>query len=74
MRTAKEDEPDAADVHRRCEHDGFGHHHAADEHGTGRRDFAAVLDCDRVGFDGDRLWICAGGPLQPASRRHVGLR
>ena len=48
MEQQKEDEPDAADVHRRCQHDGFGHHHAAHEYGKGRCDLAAVMDCDRA--------------------------
>ena len=31
------------------------------------------MDRDRVGFNGDRLRICAGGPFQSATRRYVGL-
>ena len=72
--TAEEDEPDAADVHRRCQHDGFGHHHAADEYGKGRCDLPAVMDCDGAGLDGDRLRICASRPLQSTPWRYVGLR
>ena len=56
----EEDEPDAAHVHRRREHDGLRHHHAADQHGAGRRDLAAVLDRDRGRLDGDRLRLRAG--------------
>src|SRR5689334_25263878 len=71
---AEEDESDAADVHRRCEHDGFGHHHAADEHGKGRCDLPAVMDCNGARLHGDRLRICTSRPLQSASWRHVGIR
>ena len=74
MQASEEDESDAADVHRRGEHDGLRDHHAADEHGAGRRDLAAVLDRDGAGLDGHRLRVCAGRPLQSAPRRHVGLR
>ena len=70
---AKTNEPDAADLHRGGQHDGLRHHHAADEHGAGRRDLAAVLDRDSARLDGDRLWLRAGRSLQPASGRHVGL-
>ena len=40
---------------------GSGHHHAADQHGAGRRDLAAVLDRDRARLDGDRLRLRPGG-------------
>ena len=69
----RRDEPDPAHVHRRGEHDGLGHHHAADQHGAGRRDLAAVLDRHGARLDGDRLRLRPGRPLQPAPRRHVRL-
>ena len=37
------------------EHDGFGHHHAAGEHGTDRRGVASVLACHGSGLDGAEL-------------------
>ena len=60
---SQEDEPDAADVHRRGEHDGLGHHHAADEHGAGRRDLAAVLDRDGA----SARWPSPTASRRPAS-------
>ena len=52
---------------------GSGHHHAADQHGAGRRDLAAVLDRHGARLDGHRLRLRPGRSLQPAPRRHVGL-
>ncbi len=69
----EEDEPHAAHVHRRREHDGLGHHHAADQHGSGRRDLTALVDRDRSRIDGHRVRLRAGRHLQPAPRRHGGL-
>ena len=47
-RHPEEDERGAADVHRHGQHDGLGHHHAARQHGAGRRDLAAVVDRHRA--------------------------
>ncbi len=68
---SEEDEPDATRAFNRLrQHDGLGHHHAADEHGSGRRDLAAVLGRHRRRLDGDRIRLRTGRHVQSTSRRH----
>ena len=70
----KEDERRATHVHRGGQHDGLRHHHAADEHGEGRRDLAVVVDRDGARLDGDGLRLRTGGHLQPAPWGPCGIR
>ena len=70
----KENEPDAAHRVTAVNMMGSGIIMLPTNMAQGRRHLPAVVDRDGVRLDGHRLRVRAGRPVQPAHRRHVGVR